>query len=110
MPFGVHQAIAFLEAQRQIIDAEGAKEIARIQAEGKKNATIIEAEARAKGNEIEAEGIKKANDLINVSLTSNVLKFKQIEAFQKLAASPNTKTIITDGKTPMVNLLGNEGN
>jgi prohibitin 1 len=98
------------EAQRQIIDAEGAKEIARIQAEGKKNATIIDAEARARGNEIEAEGIKKANDLISVSLTSNVLKFKQIEAFQKLATSNNAKTIVTDGKTPMVNILGNEGN
>lgn len=98
------------EAQRQIIDAEGAKEIARIQAEGKKNAAIIESEAKAKSNEIEAEGIKKANELISLSLTPNVLKFKQIEAFQKLAASPNTKTIVTDGKTPIVNMLGNEGN
>jgi regulator of protease activity HflC (stomatin/prohibitin superfamily) len=98
------------EAQRQIIDAEGAKEIARIQAEGKKNATIIDSEAKARGNEIEAEGIKKANELISLSLTPNVLKFKQIEAFQRLSASPNTKTIITDGKTPMVNMLGNEGN
>ncbi|MBK8558344.1 MAG: prohibitin family protein [Lewinellaceae bacterium] len=97
------------EAQRQIIDAEGAKEIARIQAEGKKNATIIEAEAKAKSNEIEAEGIKKANELINASLTPNVLKFKQIEAFQQISTSPNTKTIITDGKSPMLNILG-DGN
>lgn len=97
------------EAQRQIIDAEGAKEIARIQAEGKKNAAIIESEAKAKSNEIEALGIKNANDMISVSLTTNVLKFKQIEAFQKLSASPNTKTIVTDGKTPMVNILGAEG-
>ncbi len=98
------------EAQRQIIDAEGARTIATIQAEGKKNATIIDAEAKAKGTEIEAEGIKRANELISLSLTPNVLKFKQIEAFQKLSASPNTKTIITDGKTPIVNMLGNEGN
>jgi regulator of protease activity HflC (stomatin/prohibitin superfamily) len=96
------------EAQRQIIDAEGAKEIARIQAEGKRNAAIIDAEARARSNEIEAEGIKNANDLINASLSPNVLKFKQIEAFQRLSTSPNTKTIITDGKTPMMNML--EGN
>lgn len=98
------------EAQRQIIDAEGAKEIARIQAEGKRNATIIEAEARAKRTEIEAQGIQRANDMINASLSNNVLKFKQIEAFQQLSSSPNTKTIITDGKTPIVNMLGNEGN
>jgi prohibitin 1 len=97
------------EAQRQIIDAEGAKEIARIQAEGKKNAAIIESEAKAKSNEIEAAGIKNANELINMSLTPGVLKLRQIEAFQKLSASPNTKTIITDGKTPIVNML-EEGN
>jgi regulator of protease activity HflC (stomatin/prohibitin superfamily) len=98
------------EAQRQIIDAEGAKEIARIQAEGQKNAAIIDAEAKAQSNEIQAEGIKKANELINAGLTPNLLKFKQIEAFQQLSTSPNTKTIITDGKTPMVNLLGSDGN
>lgn len=50
------------EAQRQIIDAEGAKEIARIQAEGKKNATIIDSEAMARSMEIEAEGMKKATN------------------------------------------------
>jgi prohibitin 1 len=98
------------EAQRQIIDAEGAKEIAKINAEGKKNATIIAAEAEARSTEIEAEGIKKANELITVSLTQNVLKFKQIEAFRNLAASPNAKTIITDGKSSMMNMFGNEGN
>lgn len=98
------------EAQRQIIDAEGAKEIARIQAEGKKNAAILESEAKARSNEIEALGIKNANEMISTSLTLNVLKFKQIEAFQKLSASPNAKTIVTDGKTPMVNILGGEGN
>jgi len=98
------------EAQRQIIDAEGAKEIARIQAEGQKNAAIIQSEAKAKSNELEAEGMKRANELVNQSLTPNVLRLKQIEAFQMLSTSPNTKTIITDGKAQMVNLLGGEGN
>jgi len=55
-------------------------------------------------------GTQRANEMLNASLTNNVLKFKQIEAFQQLSASPNTKTIITDGKTPIVNMLGNEGN
>ena len=95
------------EAQRQIIDAEGAKEIARIQAEGKKNATIIDSEAMARSMEIEAEGMKKANELISESLTPNMLKLKQIEAFEKLSTSPNAKTIVTDGKSPMVNVLDN---
>ncbi len=95
------------EAQRQIIDAEGAKEVARIQAEGKKNATIIDSEANASAMEIEAVGMKKANELISESLTPNMLKLKQIEAFEKLSTSPNTKTIVTDGKSPMVNVLDN---
>ncbi len=95
------------EAQRQIIDAEGAKEIAKIQAEGKKNATIIDSEAKARSMEIEAEGMKKANEQISESLTPNMLKLKQIEAFQKLSTSPNAKTIVTDGKSPMVNVLDN---
>ncbi len=98
------------EAQRQIIDAEGIKEIARIQAEGKKNATILASEAKAKSNEIEALGIKNANELINSSLSPNVLKFKQIEAFEKLSTSQNAKIIVTDGKAPMMNILGGEGN
>ena len=97
------------EAQRQIIDAEGIKEIARIQAEGKKNATILASEAKAKSTEIEALGIKNANEMINSSLTPNVLKFKQIEAFEKLSTSPNAKIIVTDGKAPMMNILGGEG-
>jgi len=95
------------EAQRQIIDAEGAKEVARIQAEGKKNATIIDSEANATAMEIEAVGMKKANELISESLTPNMLKLKQIEAFEKLSTSPNAKTIVTDGKSPMVNVLDN---
>ena len=96
------------EAQRQIIDAEGAKEVAKIQAEGRKNATIIDSEAKAAGSVIMAEGTKRANELISQSLTPTILKFKQIEAFEKLSVSPNTKTIITDGKTPIVNMMGKD--
>lgn len=93
------------EAQRQIIDAEGAKEIARIQAEGKRNAMLIDAEAKAKSVEIQAEGQKKANEMLSQSLTPNVLKLRQIEAYQQLATSNNAKTIISDGKTQMMNML-----
>ena len=96
------------EAQRQIIDAEGIKEIARIQAEGKKNATVIDATAAAESIEIRAEANKRANDLLSSSLTPTILKFKQIEAFQMLSTSANAKTIVTDGKSPMVNFMENQ--
>jgi regulator of protease activity HflC (stomatin/prohibitin superfamily) len=70
---------------RQLIEAEDAKKNAMIQAEAKAN--------------------KAANDMLNSSLTPNVLKMNQIQAFMKLSTSPNTKTIITDGKGGVINML-----
>ena len=103
------------DAERKIIEAEGKKEIARIQAEGEKNAAIIQAEARKRMFEIEAEGkanamttealaIRRANDTINKTLTPTILKLRQIEAFKYLSNSNNSKLIITDGKTPFLSL------
>lgn len=103
------------DAERKIIEAEGKKEIARIQAEGEKSATILQAEARKRTIEIEAEGkatavrleadaLRRANDTINRTLTPAILRFKQIEAFRNLSTSNNSKLIITDGKTPFLSL------
>jgi prohibitin 1 len=103
------------DAERKIIEAEGKKEIARIQAEGEKNAAIIQAEARKRMTEIEAEGkanamrieadaTRRANDTINKTLTPQVLKLRQIEAFRALSNSNNSKLVITDGKTPFLSL------
>jgi prohibitin 1 len=103
------------DAERRIIEAEGKKEIARIQAEGEKNASIIQAEARKRMFEIEAEGkanamgieaiaTRRANDTINKTLTPTILKLRQIEAFRALSNSNNSKLIITDGKTPFLSL------
>jgi regulator of protease activity HflC (stomatin/prohibitin superfamily) len=58
-----------------------------------------------KGFVIEAKANKAANDMLNSSLTPNVLKMNQIQAFMKLSTSPNTKTIITDGKGGVINML-----
>jgi prohibitin 1 len=96
------------DAERRIIEAEGKKQIARIQAEGENNAAIIAAEGRKKIAEIEASGkadaIKMANDTINKTLTAPILKLRQIEAFKSLSNSNNSKLIITDGKTPFLSL------
>lgn len=54
---------------------------------------------------IEAKANKAANDMLNSSLTPNVLKMNQIQAFMKLSTSANTKTIITDGKGGVINML-----
>jgi hypothetical protein len=35
-------------------------------------------------------------------LTDNIIKIRSIEAFLELSKSPNSKVIITDGKTPLL--------
>lgn len=96
------------EVERQIIEAEGAKKTNVIQAEARAQMMKIEAEGRAQNIEIEAKANKLANDLLNNSITPNLLKLKQIEAFIKLSTSNNTKTIVTDGKGSLLNVLGDK--
>jgi regulator of protease activity HflC (stomatin/prohibitin superfamily) len=43
---------------------------------------------------IEANGLKAANDILNSSLTPQILTWKGIEASTELAKSPNAKTLI----------------
>lgn len=93
------------EVERQIIEAEGAKKTNVIQAEAKAQTMRIEAEGRAQSIEIEAKANKAANELLNNSITPNLLKLKQIEAFVKLSTSNNTKTIVTDGKGNLLNVI-----
>lgn len=76
-----------------------------IKAEGRKQAQIIEAEANAKVIEIEAEANKLANDKLNSSITSSILKMKQIEAMLELSKSPNSKVMFIDNKNPFMNML-----
>jgi regulator of protease activity HflC (stomatin/prohibitin superfamily) len=93
------------EVERQIIEAEGAKKTNVIQAEAKAQTMRIESEGRAQSIEIEAKANKAANELLNNSITPNLLKLKQIEAFVKLSTSSNTKTIVTDGKGSLLNVI-----
>jgi len=92
------------EAERKVLQAEGDKNSKIIAAEGQKRILELEAEGRANAIKIEADANAKANDMLEKSLTPQILKFKQIDAFRNLATSPNTKTIITDGKTPLIGL------
>jgi regulator of protease activity HflC (stomatin/prohibitin superfamily) len=49
---------------------------------------------------IEATGAKDAQKILSEGLTDQIIKIRSIEAFLELAKSPNSKIIITDGKTP----------
>lgn len=105
------------EMERQIIQEEGQKEMARIKAEGLRDAILIDAEASAQAEimrataaaraiEIEAEAIQKRNEMLNATLSKNILDMKRVEAFQSIGASPNSKVLMLDGKSSVLNLLG----
>jgi regulator of protease activity HflC (stomatin/prohibitin superfamily) len=63
---------------------------------------LEQAKKEAQRKIIEAEGIKKAQDIINQSLSEKLLQYNQIEMLKGLTNSPNTKIIITDGKSPQL--------
>lgn len=64
--------------------------------------------SEAERKRIAAEGESRANNIINNSLTTNLLKMRGIEATLELSKSPNTKVIVIgagDGGMPLI--LGN---
>ena len=50
---------------------------------------------------IEGQAAKKIQEYQNSTITPMLIKYKTIDIMQALANSPNTKLIITDGKTPL---------
>ena len=64
--------------------------------------------SEAERKRIEAEGEARANQIINQSLTTNLLRMRGIEATVKLSESPNSKTVIIgSGKDGMPLILNN---
>jgi regulator of protease activity HflC (stomatin/prohibitin superfamily) len=66
-------------------------------------------QSEAERKRIEAEGSARANDIINKSLSPNLLKMRGIEATERLANSNNAKVVVVgggkDGGLPLI--LGN---
>ena len=58
--------------------------------------------------QIEANAIRNYQNTINPSLTDKLLKYKSIEVTKALMNSPNAKIIITDGKSMMLNNVGDK--
>lgn len=59
-------------------------------------------QSEAKRKIVEAQGTRDSQKIISEGLTPSILKLRAIEAFRELSQSPNTKIIITDGKTPLL--------
>ena len=68
--------------------------------------TLKQAKLEAERKVIEAQGTSDAQKIISQGLTNEIIKIRSIEAFIELSKSPNSKIIITDGKTPF--LINNE--
>ncbi len=63
---------------------------------------IQQAKLEADRKIINAEGERDAQKILSEGLTQEIIKIRSIEAFNKLSESPNSKIIITDGKTPFL--------
>jgi regulator of protease activity HflC (stomatin/prohibitin superfamily) len=85
------------EKQAAITRAEGSKQSAILQAEGRKEAAFRDAEARERLAGAEAAATKSVSDAIesgSVSALNYFVAQKYVEAFGKLAESPQQRTVI----------------
>jgi regulator of protease activity HflC (stomatin/prohibitin superfamily) len=85
------------ERQSQIARAEGSKQAAILEAEGRKEAAFRDAEAREREAEAEAKATAFVSEAIargDVNAINYFIAQKYVEAFAKLAESPNQKTVI----------------
>lgn len=63
---------------------------------------LQQARLEAERKIIEAEAERDAQIILSEGLTQEIIQIKSIEAFKNLSQSPNSKVIITDGKTPLL--------
>src|SRR5882757_3170779 len=96
------------EKRAEILQAEGQRQSAILKAEGQKQSQILEAEGRreaafrdAEARERLAQAEAKATDMVSAAVANGdvaslnyFIAQKYIEAFGKLAQSPNQKTLI----------------
>jgi regulator of protease activity HflC (stomatin/prohibitin superfamily) len=85
------------EKQAAITVAEGQKQSAILQAEGRKEAAFRDAEARERSAAAEAKATELVSDAIaqgDVNAINYFVALKYVEAFAKLADSPQQRTVI----------------
>jgi prohibitin 1 len=51
---------------------------------------------------IEARGTRDAQIILSEGLTEQIIQIRSIEAFSEISKSPNSKVIVTNGKTPFL--------
>jgi regulator of protease activity HflC (stomatin/prohibitin superfamily) len=106
LPSGLAASIeSKLRAEQEAIEAKmrAEQEVERMKF------TLEKERQEAERKRIEAEGIRDAQKIIAEGLNPILIQYKSLDVMQKLSLSPNTKIIITDGKTPyLINSNGKE--
>jgi len=95
------------EKQAAITVAEGQKQSAILQAEGRREAAFRDAEARERAAAAEAEATRLVSEAISkgdVNAINYFVAQKYVEAFGKLAESPQQRTVIVPAE--MASLVG----
>jgi regulator of protease activity HflC (stomatin/prohibitin superfamily) len=98
------------EKQAAITVAEGQKQSAILQAEGRREAAFRDAEARERSAAAEAKATELVSNAIaagDVNAINYFIAQKYVEAFAKLAESPQQKTVIVPAE--MSSLVGSLG-
>lgn len=98
------------EKSAAIARAEGQKQSAILEAEGRKEAAFRDAEARERSAQAEAKATELVSDAIaagDVNAINYFVAQKYVEAFGKLAESPQQKTVIVPAE--MSALVGTVG-
>jgi regulator of protease activity HflC (stomatin/prohibitin superfamily) len=95
------------EKQAAVLRAEGAKQAVMLEAEGRKEAAFRDAEARERSAAAEAKATEMVSNAIaagDVNAINYFVAQKYVEAFGKLASSPQQKTVIVPAE--MASLIG----
>ncbi|MCK4427656.1 MAG: prohibitin family protein, partial [candidate division Zixibacteria bacterium] len=93
---------------KNVTDAINEK-LAADQAQQKMKFVLLKETQEAERKRIEARGIADFQRIITQGLTKNLLRWKGIEATEKLAQSPNTKiVVIGSGESGLPLILGGE--
>ena len=92
----------------KITEAINAK-LAADQEQQKMEFTLLKETQEAERKRIEAKGIADFQKIVSSGITETLLRWKGIEATQRLAESPNSKVIIIgSGKDGLPIILGNQ--
>ncbi len=101
------------DRQSAILRAEGEKQSAILEAEGRKEAAFRDAEAREREAAAEAKATQMVSDAIasgNVQAINYFIAQDYVKAFEKLATSPQQKTLILPAEmTALVGTLAGIG-